>query len=84
VAERLLDLFACPISKAPLQREGDRLVCSSSGFRYAVRDGIPDFVSALRLGRRRVPRRLHRGRERLAAAVAVARGRPRATPVRPT
>jgi uncharacterized protein YbaR (Trm112 family) len=83
VAERLLDLLADPVTKRPLRLEGDRLVCPASGFRYLVRDGIPHFVPPLRLGRQRIPRRIYRARERLAAAVAVARGRPRTTGVRP-
>jgi SAM-dependent methyltransferase len=83
IAERMLDLFADPISKRPLRLVGDRLICDSSGFRYAVRDGIPRFVTPLRLGRRRIPRRFYRGRERLAAATAVAKGEPRASGVRP-
>jgi SAM-dependent methyltransferase len=83
VVERMLDLFADPITKRPLRLEGDRLVCPASGFRYPVRDGIPHFVTPMRLGRRRVPRRFYRARERLAAAAAVAQARPRATGVRP-
>lgn len=84
VAERLLDLFADPVSKRPLHAEGDRLVCSASGFRYPVRDGIPYFVTPLRVGRQRIPRRFYRARDRVAAAVDVARGRTRTTEVRPT
>ena len=83
VAERMLDLFADPITKRPLRLEGDRLVCPASGFRYPVREGIPHFVTPMRLGRQRIPRRFYRARERLAAAAAVARARPRATGVRP-
>jgi SAM-dependent methyltransferase len=83
VAERMLDLFADPITKRPLRLIGDRLVCPASGFRYPVSDGIPHFVTPMRLGRQRIPRRVYRARERLAAAAAVARARPRATGVRP-
>ncbi len=36
-------LFAAPGSGAVLRREGDSLVCTQSGLRWAVRDGIYDF-----------------------------------------
>ncbi len=81
---RALDLLACPISRRPLRVEGDRLLCDASGFRYPVRDGIPIFTEPRRLGRRHVPARARKLRERGQAAVAAGLGRPGWTlPVRP-
>ena len=37
----LLDILACPACRAEVRLEGDRIVCSSCGKRYPVRDGIP-------------------------------------------
>lgn len=41
VDRELLEILACPEDKAPVREEGDRLVCTSCGRRYPVRDGIP-------------------------------------------
>ncbi len=40
-------LFVCPISRQPLQREGDVMISPSGGYRWAVRDGIYDFKEPL-------------------------------------
>ncbi|MFC7327527.1 Trm112 family protein [Marinactinospora rubrisoli] len=39
----LLDILACPKSKAPLRldEEAGELVCDESGLAYPIRDGIP-------------------------------------------
>ena len=37
----LLDILACPACRAEVRLEGDRIVCTSCGRRYPVRDGIP-------------------------------------------
>lgn len=39
------DIFACPESGDPLQREGDEMICTDTacGLRYAVSEGIYDF-----------------------------------------
>lgn len=37
----LLEILACPVDHAPVREEGDRLICSSCGRRYPIRDGIP-------------------------------------------
>ncbi|MDR5683640.1 MAG: Trm112 family protein [Armatimonadota bacterium] len=37
----LIELLACPVCKAPVRSEDDRLVCTLCGRRYPVRDGIP-------------------------------------------
>ncbi len=41
VDKELLEILACPVDKAPLLEESDRLVCTTCGRRYPVRDGIP-------------------------------------------
>ena len=46
VSEDLLALLVCPMGKAPLRREGDCLVCTECGPRFAIRDDIPDMVIA--------------------------------------
>jgi len=40
----LLALLVCPLGKAPLRREGDSLVCTRCGARYAIRDDIPNML----------------------------------------
>ena len=37
----LLTILRCPITRSPLQQEGDFLVAQVGGLRYPVRDGIP-------------------------------------------
>jgi uncharacterized protein YbaR (Trm112 family) len=44
VSEDLLTLLVCPMGKAPLRREGDILVCTRCGPRFAIRDGIPNML----------------------------------------
>jgi uncharacterized protein YbaR (Trm112 family) len=41
VDAELLKILACPADKAPVELQGDRLVCTSCGRRYPIRDGIP-------------------------------------------
>jgi len=41
VDKELLEILACPLDKAPVREEGDRLICERCGRRYPVRDGIP-------------------------------------------
>lgn len=40
-------LFACPTSGGPLVREGDTLLSTVTGLRYAIRNGIYDFKAAI-------------------------------------
>ena len=40
----MLALLVCPLGKAPLRREGDRLVCTRCGPRFAIRDDIPNML----------------------------------------
>ena len=44
VSEDLLALLVCPMGKAPLRREGDTLVCSRCGPRFAIKDDIPNML----------------------------------------
>ena len=41
VSAELLRILACPVEKAPVVLQGDRLVCTQCGRRYPIRDGIP-------------------------------------------
>lgn len=41
IAKELLEILACPLDKAEVRLEGDRIVCTSCGRRYPVRDDIP-------------------------------------------
>ena len=43
-SEELLSLLVCPMGKAPLRREGDVLVCTRCGPRFAIKDDIPDML----------------------------------------
>ena len=44
INEELLALIVCPIGKAPLRLEGDTLVCTRCGPRFAIKDEIPDML----------------------------------------
>ena len=44
VSEDLLGLLVCPMGKAPLRREGDTLVCTRCGPRFAIKDDIPNML----------------------------------------
>ena len=41
IDDELIRILACPLDKAPVKLESDRIVCSRCGRRYPVRDGIP-------------------------------------------
>ena len=41
VDAELLKILACPLDKAPVKLEGDRIMCTKCGRRYPVREGIP-------------------------------------------
>ena len=43
-SEDLLALLVCPMGKAPLRREGEALICSRCGPKFAIKDGIPDML----------------------------------------
>ena len=42
--EEFLSLLACPMAKAPLRQEGQTLVCTRCGPRFAVNDDIPNLI----------------------------------------
>ena len=44
LSEELLKLLVCPMGKAPLVHEGQRLVCSRCGARFAINDDIPNML----------------------------------------
>ena len=44
VSEELLALLVCPMGKAPLRREGDVLICTRCGPRFAIRVDIPNML----------------------------------------
>lgn len=41
VPQELLDILVCPVDKAKVTLDGDRLICEQCGRAYPVRDGIP-------------------------------------------
>jgi hypothetical protein len=41
VSEELVALLACPVCRAPLRLEGQRLVCSQTQVAYPIEDDIP-------------------------------------------
>ena len=44
VSEELLSLLVCPMGKAALRKEGEFLVCSKCGPRFAIKDEIPNML----------------------------------------
>ncbi len=43
-SEELLSLLVCPMGKVPLRKEGDSLVCTRCGPRFAIKDEIPNMI----------------------------------------
>jgi uncharacterized protein YbaR (Trm112 family) len=41
IDQELLEILACPVCKAPVTQQGDRIVCTKCGRRYPIKDGIP-------------------------------------------
>lgn len=41
IDKELLEILACPVCKAPVTQQGDRIVCTKCGRRYPINDGIP-------------------------------------------
>ncbi len=44
VSEQFLSLLVCPMGKAPLNRDGDALICSQCGTRFSIKDDIPNMI----------------------------------------
>ncbi len=41
ISEDLLKILVCPLGKAELRLEGDKLVCTRCGVKYRIEDDIP-------------------------------------------
>ncbi len=41
IDKELLEIMACPVCKAPVVQQDDRIVCTACGRRYPIRDDIP-------------------------------------------
>ena len=41
IDKELLDILACPACKGDVKLEDDKVVCSSCGRKYPIKDGIP-------------------------------------------
>lgn len=41
IDKELLEILACPVCKADVKLEKDKIVCTKCGRRYPIRDGIP-------------------------------------------
>ena len=44
VSDQFLALLVCPMGKVPLKHEGDFLICTQCGVRFAIRDDIPNMI----------------------------------------
>ena len=44
VSEQFLALLVCPMGKVPLKHEGDALICTQCGTRFAIKDDIPNMI----------------------------------------
>lgn len=41
ISPDVLKVLRCPLTRSPLQLQGDELVATLGGLRYPIRDGIP-------------------------------------------
>ncbi len=41
IDKELLDILACPLCKAEVKLEDDKIVCTKCGRRYPIKDDIP-------------------------------------------
>ncbi len=41
IDKELLEILACPLCKTDVRLENDKIVCTSCGRRYPIRDDIP-------------------------------------------
>ena len=44
VSDQFLSLLVCPMGKVPLKQEGDTLICTQCGIRFAITDNIPNMI----------------------------------------
>ncbi len=44
LSKDLLDLLVCPLGHAKLEAEGESLVCTRCGPRFAIKDDIPNML----------------------------------------
>ncbi|MDG3002354.1 Trm112 family protein [Paludisphaera mucosa] len=44
IKDDMLALLVCPLGRAPLRLEGESLVCTRCGLRYAIHDDIPNML----------------------------------------
>ena len=44
VSDHFLLLLVCPMGHAPLRREGDALICTRCGLKFAINDDIPNMI----------------------------------------
>jgi uncharacterized protein len=41
ISQDLLDILVCPMGKEPLRLEGNTLICTKCGTKFAIEDDIP-------------------------------------------
>ena len=41
ISKELLDILACPLCKADVRLENDRIVCTKCGRRYPIKEEMP-------------------------------------------
>ena len=44
ISDQFLSLLVCPMGKVPLRREGEGLVCTHCGTRFAIQEDIPNMI----------------------------------------
>lgn len=44
ISPELLAILVCPLDKQPVKAEGNELVCTVCGRRYAIENGIPNML----------------------------------------
>lgn len=44
ISPELLAILVCPLDKQPVEVDGDALVCTVCGRRYAIENGIPNML----------------------------------------
>jgi uncharacterized protein YbaR (Trm112 family) len=44
ISEELLSILVCPMGLEPLRLEGETLVCTRCGVKFAIKDDIPNML----------------------------------------